>query len=482
MMKALKDNKTYFILYLLLYIPCILINRDLDNDIWFILNSGRYVLNSGIPHIEPFTIHKGMSFVMQQWLSAVIFFTTYNFSGKSGLVLIVILFYMLFAFMTFKLSMLMSDNNFPVSFVISFITVSLMYPFMVQRPHIFLFLFIVIELYLLEKYIRLNKNIYLLMLLPLSVLLINMEAAMWPMLFIVLLPYLIDSFKFKFHFIEGQGYRKKPLFLTALAMAALGYINPYRIEAVTYLFKSYGNSTLDIISEIAPVNINSVNGKLIFLTIFLVIISIFAYRKGKYKLRYYLLTFGTLYMALSSVRSFSFFIICGIIPLSNYFKDFNPEKLKGKRDKKTLLIRKLLIILLTAAVVITLIINNTAVKNMKQQELVKCADYLQKLNDMDAGIYTGFNEGGYLEFRGFRTYIDSRAEVFFKNNNKKYDIMQEYINLQSGKTYYKKVLDKYNFKYILVDSDDILFNYLAYDKQYKLLYGSTYYKIYENTK
>ena len=49
-----------------------------DNDFWFLINTGRYILNHGFPVIEPFTIHQGLSFVVQQWLTDVIFFFIYD--------------------------------------------------------------------------------------------------------------------------------------------------------------------------------------------------------------------------------------------------------------------------------------------------------------------------------------------------------------------------------------------------------------------
>jgi hypothetical protein len=479
-MKVVNFSKEQKLLYLLLYIPCFLIGRNLDNDVWFILNSGRYAVQNGIPHIEPFTIHEGMSFVMQQWLSAVIFWVTYKKMGELGLIIIVIAFYMLFTYMTFTLTMFLSEKNFPVSYAISFITIGLINPFMVQRPYIFLFLIILSELYYLENYIRFNRIIYLMPLLFLSVLLINLEAAMWPMLFVILLPYLIDSFKFKFSFIEGQGYGKKWLFLTALVMIAAGLINPYGIKAITYLYNSYGASELNIILEMAPANINSALGKLIFATIFLTFFSFFVYKKGSYKLRYYLLGLGTAYMAISSVRNYSFFIICGIIPLSYFFKDIDIKKFKNKNDRRTLFIRKVLIVLIAVVATFAIFYHNRGNLNTQQQDLVKSVDYLEKLNKSDVKLYTGFNEGGYLEFRGFKVYIDSRADVFLKSNNKKYDIMKEFEELHSGKIYYKDVLNRYNFNYLLIAKDDILYNYLDYDEEYKLIYSSSYYKIYEH--
>jgi hypothetical protein len=480
LMKVSTNYKEYKLLYLLLYIPCLLTNGKLNSDIWFILNSGRYVFKNGIPHIEPFTIHEGMSFVMQQWLSAIIFWINYSTFGEIGLYLVVFLIYILFVNMTFKLCMFLSEDNFFISYGISFIVITLISLFMTQRPYIFLFLLIVIEIYFLEKYIKSNKVVYLLPLLALSVLMINLQAAMWPLLFVILIPYLIDSFKFKFKFIEGQGYRKKGLFFITLGMLAAGFMNPYGIEAITYLFSSYGfKEVSSFVLEMHSADINSLLGKIIFCTIFLIFFIIFIYRKGRYKLRYYLLTFGTAYMAISAVRSYAILIICGLIPLSYYLKDYKMKTIEIKNDKRTLLIRKILVVLLAVLIIFVIFQKNKFIDN-EHKDLIKSVDFLDKFNKAEVKLYTGYNDGGYLEFRGFKVYLDPRAEVFLKTNNKKYNIMKEFALMQSGQRYYKEVLDNYNFTHLLVSKNDILNTYLPYDENYKIIYSSDYYKIFEN--
>jgi hypothetical protein len=480
LMKVSANYKEYKLLYLLLYIPCFLATGKLNSDIWFILNSGRYVLQNGLPHTEPFTIHEGMCFIMQQWLSAVIFWINYSTFGEMGLYLVVFLIYILFVNITFKLCMFLSEHNFFVSYGISFIVIALISLYMTQRPYIFLFLLIVIELYFLEKHIKSTRNIYLLPLLVLSVLMINLQAAMWPLIFVILLPYLIDSFKFKLKFIEGQGYSKKCLFFVIFCMVALGFVNPYGIGAVTYLFNSYGFREINaLVSEMHSADINTLLGKLIFCTIFFIFFVIFIYRKGRYKLRYYLLTLGTAYMSISAVRSYAILIICGLIPLSYYLKDYKMKTIESKNDKRTLLIRKILFVML-AVLIIFVIFQKNRLIDIEHEDLVKSVDYLENFNKNEVKVYTGYNDGGYLEFRGFKVYLDPRAEVFLKTNNKKDNIMEEFALMYSGKKYYKEVLDKYNFTHLLVSKNDILNTYLPYDRNYKIVYSSDYYKIFEN--
>lgn len=466
---------------LLLYIPCLFSDRILDNDIWFLLNSGRYVINKGVPFVEPFTIHSGMSFVMQQWLSAVIFWKVYDFAGQIGLNLLVCLFYGLFVFGTFKLSMLLSEGNFAVSFVVSFFVSCAMNIFMVERPHLFLFVIILSELYFLENHISTKRITYLIPLPVLSFLLVNLEAAMWPLLFVILIPYLIDSFKFKYKFVVSQGFGSKWIVLIILFMVACGAVNPYGLDAMTYLFGSYGINEINTwINEMKCADINSIFGKLIFGSIALVSF-VFCLKKGDHRLRFYLLFLGTAYLALSSVRSFTLFIICGIIPMSYYFRNYKLN-IEHKNDKKTLFIRWSLIVILICITVFAVVLNKKETISARQQELMINVEYLEKVGNKNVTLYTGYNDGGYLEFRGFKVYIDPRAEVFLKSKNKKEDVYIEYYQLQNGEIYYADVLNKYNFDYLLFHKNDILYNYLDHDSDYKLIHSTGNYKIYEHLK
>ncbi|MEQ8154551.1 MAG: hypothetical protein ABRQ25_06670 [Clostridiaceae bacterium] len=220
---------------------------------------------------------------------------------------------------------------------------------------------------------------------------------------------------------------------------------------------------------------------MIFITLFIVFIIKCTARKGNDRLRFRLLALGTAYLALSSVRSYPLFIICGIIPLSYLLKEYKIKDYNMKADKRTLLIRKVLVGMIVAVSLFTIYKSNMN-QGKEFEELVKSSDYLERFNKSEVKLYTSYNDGGYLEFRGFKVYIDPRAEVFLETNNKKYNIMKEYTDMKSGRIYYKEVLNKYNFTHLLISKNDILNTYLPYDDSYKVIYSSDEYKIYENTK
>ena len=139
----IKDNWFYILLVIPFCSFCIT-NRTPDNDIWFLMNNGRYVLNNGIPYIDPFTIHKGLHYVMQQWLSSVIFYGSFKLFGKYGLLSLMVLLYFIFNYFYYKLCLEVSNNK-KISFISTFIVMQLSSGYIVTRPQVFTYIILIIE-------------------------------------------------------------------------------------------------------------------------------------------------------------------------------------------------------------------------------------------------------------------------------------------------------------------------------------------------
>lgn len=96
---------TVLLVALIIAIPlAVFLIRDIDNDTWFMLNHGRYIMKNGLyPQYEPFTVHEGMEFTFQKWLSCILFWLIYKYLGKVALKLFLYGVYMAFVFAMYKL-------------------------------------------------------------------------------------------------------------------------------------------------------------------------------------------------------------------------------------------------------------------------------------------------------------------------------------------------------------------------------------------
>ena len=94
-------------------------------------------------------------------------------------------------------------------------------------------------------------------------------------------------------------------------------------------------------------------------------------------------------------------------------------------------------------------------------------------------LYTDFNTGAYFEFRGYKTYIDARPELYQKRINGKEDVYTEYINMLNQAIDTEDFLKKYNFTHLVVERPSILDTYLYYSNKYKLVIEDDTCRLYE---
>ena len=467
-----------FLTYLIFIMPIALVflrGKRIDNDIWFLLSHGRYVLEHGIPKIEVFSMHSNMSFVMQQWLSASFFWLIYKVSSFFGLRLLLSIVFAVITYITYRLCNLISDNNTFISFLITLALQIFLAIFIVDRPQIFTYMILISELYLLELYIKKKNKKYLYPLPLLSLIQINMHASMWFMQFLFLLPYVIDSFKIKLGFIKGEGYSKKPLFITIILMALAGLINPYGIDAITYIFGSFGIEEINnYIQEMKLLNISTLLGKYFFIAMFGVLFIYVFYKKGNFKLRYFLLYCGTVFLALSNLKSVALFVISSVFPLSYYLKDSFKNYDYSNNYSKSFIYG------ISILYIIAILVFCGFTIETKMPENSDAIKYIEKNYDKNIKLYTSYDDGSYAEFIGFKPYIDPRAEVFLKANNKKEDIYIEYYNFENRLLSCNKFLEKYDFDLLLLSNKSAF--YTCNLKNYHQVYIDSNRAVFEKNK
>lgn len=476
-----KNERIFFVL--LPMIPCFTtFMRELDNDLWFLLSHGRYVMNYGIPHIEPLTIHEGLDFVMQQWLSSVLLFLTYDNFGEFGIKILTFICYVIGAYIVYKLCLLVSNKYF-LSSIITFFYSILIINFMVARPYIFSNIVFLLEIYYLEKYAQRNSKKLIYILPILSTILINIQASMWPMLFVITIPYAIDSLNFKIGTLKSNGYGIYKILYVNILMFFLGFVNPYGIEAMKYLSNSYGIEVINlIVSEMYPATVKTLFGIVIILTV-IPVSAYYLISNSKYKsIRYMLLALGTGYLSLSAYRGYIFFASCAVFPISSYLRDSYIPVYNIENKKFISLLRKALFFLILITSIATIyLFHNRIYKSYSDYDLLKEMVLIVSDDSLNSTVklYTGYNDGCLAEFYGIRTYLDTRAEVFIKKNNKSADILNEYYELQAGKLYYKTFLEKYKFTHLITNSHDILNEYMYYDSDFYLLASNEKYKLFK---
>ncbi len=503
----------------------------LDNDTWFILNCGRYVVETGtIPHVEFATMHENLHYVMEQWLTAVIFWKIFDNFGADGLIFFAWLVGFILMFVYFRICMYVSGGNEKVSVLLSvLIAKPVTLGFIVTRPQILSTLLLLIEVFLLEKFVR-EKKIWTLCILPIiSVIFINLHCALFPMLIVVMLPFIAESLYLKLKPAENFDIPLLPLIISAVGIFLAGFINPYGWEAITFIFTSYDPEIHGMISEVQPASAGDTLGIALFVfSAFLII----AQTKKRLPLRYFFLSFGIMILGFMALRSIFLFLILSTFPLAYAAKDWHPfDKIfnwrykafaplfiicaveiflvyrmaedsiwemhppmkiifaltiiflicftffyrrEGKLFSEEIFIlrRKPLIVLATFQIMIFFAGIYFQSPAEKPEPHKPAADFLLSKNRAeDIILYTGFNDGAYFEFRRLKTYMDARPEIFAKSNNHQKDIIREYFSFINGDLDYREFFSRYNFTHIFVATDNkIPYLMLSNDENYRVVF------------
>ena len=123
--------------------------------------------------------------------------------------------------------------------------------------------------------------------------------------------------------------------------------------------------------------------------------------------------------------------------------------------------------------------------NEETEELDTAVEAIEndsKKSGTDIVLFNGFNSGGYLEFKGYKTYIDARADSFVVEANHDFDYMTEYYNILRGKSYYKDFLNKYKFTYLIIEKGVEVPLYISvnHDSDYEKISDGTDYAVFKH--
>lgn len=455
-----------------------------DNDTWWILAIGKNIINNGIPTVEPLAMHEGLDFIAQQWLSSVIFRGIFDVFGYMGLAALCRLLDFAILFLLFKLCRIVGLDSKAASFATVLAGVPLIVVFGVLRPQMFTFIILLSEVIFLEKYVKTNKWQWLLPLPVLSALEINLHSSMWFMTLVFILPFAAESLHDKMiKLIKRKNYeewsetkaklpkvtyRFWPIAAAFVITAIAGILNPYGLKAMTYVFRSYGVEIINkVVSEMMPMSFGYAAWAFVYVIIGVILICA---SKGRKPIRYVCFTIGCSYLALAHTKGFAYFLLF-VVPIVGYC--FRDKEFSLHLFKKPIIADKykkpFAIILCVCAMVVVFgkDVFMTTHNDITDLEMYGCKEvlvYAEENTDIneESKIFAGYNTGGYLEYKGYKPYLDARAEVFLKENNLKKDYFTEYTTAEYSAFGALDLLKEYKFDYIFIETSSSIHQWLKY--------------------
>ena len=458
---------TYFVLSI----------QYMDNDGWFILANGRYILEYGIPHENPFTWVEGLDVVLQQWAYSIVVYGIYHLLGTPGIFLFCCLLHIACMMLFCKIAKLKQVDT-KTAFVLSSVMFLIGSGFLSIRPTFITVLLLLWQVYVLEQYRKDKKTWKLWQLILISLLEINLHAAIWPFHFVMLLPYLVPPIENIFVKFNPKDYSIKPLLFVIPMMAAAGFLNPYGTDGIKYVFLSYGKELKDAgIVELAAPSFQD-SGLAFLLLLAVILCWVVLHREEKIDAPFFYILCGTAIMGTMHLRNLIYAYFGILLFLCEVVR-------KDKQTIKNMIYGNLVFAIFLGSIAFSWIGISGKVLDYKQDDdvfsPVKAIAYLDEHEEKDVKVFTEFNNGAYFEWSGYKCFVDPRPELYFKKLNHKADIFQEYQELIST-TKPEKIdafFDKYQCDYVCVSKRSSLNLYFSMQPGWKPMVDSEEYVLYQ---
>lgn len=462
-----KRTAIFIIGLIVILITMTTIKTTLTNDDYFMIANWREVLKNGFYTTDPLSMHHTYRASVEKWLSCAALYYIYTYTGIAGLRITLTILVCLIAYLMYRLCFFTSNNKI-MSLIFTLIMYVLGSGFFTIRPQTVTIVILLAETLCLEHYVKEQKINYLRILPILSWFEMQIHSTIWPCFFFVLIPYILDV---ELHEKKVRWNKKRttPLMICGGVCFGTLFINPYSAWSVFYIFRSYNNPYMNY--HIEELKAPTILSAMVVAWIILLTISMI-FGDKQMPTRYWLLCFGFLLFALTAVRNGIFFNTIGLFPLCYMM-----------RNKKISIKYNLIpcIPIVAVGMLLPVIISPVNPNEDADSCYVEIFDKLASVYGVHGeNIFCDFNTGSYAEYIGYHPYIDSRAEVFSKKINGEEELWKEYNDLQNGTLYYKSFLNKYNFKYLIVDKTITppLYTSLMHDDNYKVLFTYQSYAIF----
>ena len=519
-----------------------IVPKGLQNDTFYTLKLGKLILDNGIDMKEHFAWHEGLPYTYPHWLYDIGMYLVYEIGGFNGVYISSIVLGAILGIVMFLTNTRITKNS-VLSFLTVTLMLYIGQDFITARAQLVTFILFVLEIFCIEKFLENRKISYTIILLVIPIIIANVHAAVFPFYFVLYLPYigeyivsllvksnLITKFLLKTDEIELKSLKKKKnineniqkkidiltkrievnkdrieerknkktepykiiveknnnvinLIGLMFVAAFTGLLTPIGDTPYTYLYHTMKGNTTNNISEHLPIVLY--NSKLV-LAFLAISISIGCFTKVKIKLSDLFLFCGLTFLTIMSRRQESLLLFIGILPvnkmISQLIESYDPNEMKAILKAFTSIIGKIIIYGLFVLFMIIQIkkTSNDEIVSPKSYPL-EAVNYIK--NNLDVKqikLFNEYNFGSYLLYNDIPVFIDSRADVYDPQFNKKEDdIFRDFINISDVCTDYEEKFEHYGITHLLIYKNSTLSKVLKNKSNYEELYSDDNFIIYK---
>ena len=484
----------------------------LQNDTFYTIKIGEYILENGINMQDPFSWHQDLAYTYPHWLYDVITYLIYNVFGMTGIYIVTCILSAILGVSIYVVNTKLTKNKI-VSFIITIGAMYLLRSYIAARAQLVTFILFIWTIFFIEKFLETKKKRYAAGLIIIPVLIANLHLAVFPFYFVLYLPYIaeyiiasfaesiiyrkasvrelkrkikklskdetnqekinelqkqlkeleekIDKIKIKrskelqnpYKIKLSRNSNVKWLILVMIICLFTGLLTPLGDTPYTYLIKTMQGNTTQNINEHLPMTLANETEVLCVLIIFLAIL---IFTKTKIRLSDLFMLGGLFFLMIITKRQVTMFVlICSVI-LNRLIVDLTNRYTKIKFEDVE---KKLTSVIGTLSTTIIIIAFTYYVAKDKVDDAyvdessypVQACDYILENIDLgQARFYNEYNYGSYMLYRGIPVFIDSRADLYAPEfSGKEEDIFTDFINTSSIGTFYEDTFKKYNITHVI---------------------------------
>ena len=285
----MKNKKLYMILLICISLFTIgQVHKTFENDTFFTIPTGDYILEHGINEEEPLTFHEGLKYTKLRWAFDITVSLIYRQFGFDGLYIFTVIMSILLTGSLYTVMAKLTNSKI-VPFILTLLVAYACSGYYVCRAQIVSYTFFIWEIYFLLRLTKTAENRYIIALAILSYVLLAFHSSVWIVYLVFFIPVIAEwilsviiSKGFNI-FSEKLMIEKIPIkkVLIALIIVLLtGLCTPLGLNPYTYSIKSFGSIAGELVTELQPLQL--VNTPALYVPLILLIL-ITVFTKSSYK-------------------------------------------------------------------------------------------------------------------------------------------------------------------------------------------------------
>lgn len=439
-------------------------NGSYDSDGWFLLATGKQIVENGIPYTNPWSLASYRPIVVQQWFHDVLLYGSYTLAGYAGTILYQILLAAVVALALAFAIQGFGDKRLTLPRLLFCIGLALFGAgiYISVRPTAWSMACMCLTVGICARWRATGNWRYLVALPAITVLHVNMQSAMWLLdVFLAGCFLLPDDFsEFKTVTPEEMLSEIFPLSIALIAMLVASFANPYGVDGARYVITSMGAASYgNVISEMKPAFEATKGFCVVFFAVGLVpVVAAAAIGRRRVNLPLLVIVLATFVVTVLHWRNVWTFSIASALAFASLLpKTENPTSLKSPKAGRSITLIALLAVIGPIAANSYVYATNggqscwqssersaeTLVKTVSDSRIYDPVVYAE-----DPVIYN------YLEWKGLKVPFDLRPELWDESGNGGVaSPYRDYVDGMQSKKGKLSYLTTNDFDYYIVSKD-----------------------------